>query len=332
MRCSRPGVRLPRCDWGAPVNPLTTKSATIGGLAGSPSPLDTYPLRPAYGSAIVTGGGSGLGRGVALALARVGVEVTILGRRADALRQTQAESEDFPGSVHVLTCDIRDPLQVQAVFDDISARRPAQMLYQAASSLHHALAVDITPEDFIALIQGSLVGPFHVIRAWALALIQKGLPGVAAVVSSAKGGRETPGIAHSSAAKNGLEAFVRTVAREWGAYGLRLNCIGPGPIETEGMAATFDDATTRGRLTTMTALGRLGRLEEIVGPSMFLLSDAASFMTGEVIVVDGGMRLTPWQIVAPTDERAHQPPGRWTHRHHSQLASSTSKEGSSDGA
>jgi citronellol/citronellal dehydrogenase len=314
------------------VSRLTANSAAIGELAGSASSVDAYPLRPAYGSAVVTGGGSGLGRGVTLALARVGVEVTILGRHEDTLHQTQAESQDFPGRVHVLTCDIRDPLQVQAVFDEVCARRPVQMLYQAASSLHHALAVDITPEDFIALIQGSLVGPFHVIRAWALALIRAGLPGVAAVVSSAKGGRETPGIAHSSAAKNGLEAFVRTVAREWGGYGLRLNCIGPGPIETEGMAATFDDATTRGRLTTMTALGRLGRLEEIVGPSMFLLSDAASFMTGEVIVVDGGMRLTPWQIVAPADERAHQPPGTWTHRQYSQPVSraSTGKEDSSD--
>jgi NAD(P)-dependent dehydrogenase (short-subunit alcohol dehydrogenase family) len=288
-----------------------------GGTGDSPSHLGTYPLRPAYGSAVVTGGGSGLGKGVALALASAGVEVTILGRRAEALRQTQDEARGLPGPVHLLTCDIRDPQRVQAVFDEVSARRPAQMLYQAASSLHHALAVDITPEDFLALIQGSLVGPFHVIRAWALALIQAGLPGVAAVVSSAKGGRETPGIAHSSAAKNGLEAFVRTVAREWGGYGLRLNSIGPGPIETEGMSATFDDTATRGRLTTMTALGRLGRPEEVIGPSMFLLSDAASFMTGEVIVVDGGMRLTPWQILAPTDVSAHRPPGTWTHRQRS---------------
>lgn len=267
-------------------------------------------LRPSYDRAVVTGGGSGFGRAVALSLAESGVNVAVLGRTLQKLEETAEIAADLSGSILPIVCDIRDADQVDAAFTEFEAAGgPAQLLYQSAASLHVAFAIDITPADFAGLIQGSLTGAFHVIRRWALSLVATGLPGAGVAVTSCRSGRETPGIAHSAAAKSGLEAFVRTVAREWGQHGIRINAVGPGPFLTEGLAPTLGTDTVARRVAEATALGRFGEIQEIVGPSVFLLSDAASYITGEVIVVDGGRRLTPMDYFQVGDELR----GDWTH-------------------
>jgi NAD(P)-dependent dehydrogenase (short-subunit alcohol dehydrogenase family) len=105
--------------------------------------------------------------------------------------------------------------------------------------------------------------------------------------------RGTPGIAHSSAGKAGVEALVKSLAREWGPRGIRLNVMGPGFFPVDRTRTMFEPGQPGEAIVDMTALGRLGDIREAVGPIMFLLSAAASYVTGQVLVPDGGFRLTP---------------------------------------
>ena len=113
------------------------------------------------------------------------------------------------------------------------------------------------------------------------------------MITSAFAGREEPGVAHSVAAKAGLEALVRSVAAEWGDRGLRVNALAPGAVRTEGASATWDDPVDHDRTIAAIALRRFGDVEEIADTAMFLLGGGSTYITGSVLVVDGGWRLTP---------------------------------------
>lgn len=262
-------------------------------------------LTPAYDRMVLTGGGSGIGRSVALATAATGAHVYILGRRMPRLAATVDLGEKLPGAITPLACDIRDPGVVEATFRTIEENGgPAQLLYHSAAAAYASLAEDITPEGFARVVQSSLIGAFHIIQRWAKPLIEAGLPGACVAVTSALASRETPGVAHSGASKAGVEGLTRSMAREWGRYGIRLNTIGPGPFPSEGTNDLWEQGGIRARMESTTALGRLGTEAEIVGPSMFLLSDAARYITGVSIPVDGGLRLAQWTVHSPDESAA----------------------------
>jgi NAD(P)-dependent dehydrogenase (short-subunit alcohol dehydrogenase family) len=145
-----------------------------------------------------------------------------------------------------------------------------------------------------------LNGAFLILRRWARPLIDAGSPGVATCVSSALGAREVPGAAHSSAAKAGLEALTRSLAVEWGRYGLRINIVAPGAVSTEGAdEGMWSDDVIRERALGAIPLGRFGTVEEIVAATLFLVSRQGAYITGSSIVVDGGWRLGDWPFMAP---------------------------------
>jgi NAD(P)-dependent dehydrogenase (short-subunit alcohol dehydrogenase family) len=251
------------------------------------------PFAPVADRALVTGGGSGIGRDIALMLAEAGVEVYVLGRRLDPLEETATLAGD-DATVVPVTADIRDPDAVDAAFttaeDDGG---PVGLLVNAASGAFLAHAQDISPNGFVAVVGSSLSGPFVVVRRWALPLLEAGREGCALMVSSALAAREVPGAAHSSAAKAGLEALIRSMAVEWGPAGLRINSIAPGAFETEGATEgmwSFDPV----REAAMDAIpmGRFGRPDELRGAAAFLVSRAASYVTGTTVVVDGGWHLS----------------------------------------
>ncbi|GHF35721.1 NAD(P)-dependent dehydrogenase (short-subunit alcohol dehydrogenase family) [Amycolatopsis bartoniae] len=261
-----------------------------------------FTLTPAYDRVVVTGGGSGIGRSVALAIAATGTGVYVLGRRVARLEETVRRGAGLPGRIVPVTCDIRAAETVAAAFRTIEEDGgPAQLLYHSAAAAYGSLAEDITPEGFAHVVQSSLVGAFHVIHRWAEPLIGAGLPGACVAVTSALASRETPGVAHSSASKAGVEGFVRSAAREWGRYGIRLNTIGPGPFPSEGTDELWEQGGIRARMESATALGRLGTEAEIAGPSLFLLSDAARYVTGVSLPVDGGLRLAQWTVHSPAE-------------------------------
>ena len=251
---------------------------------------------------VVTGGGSGIGQGVALELARCGATCFILGRRADALEETvtRAQRDSAPGRIVPLQCDLRDPDAVDEAFASIEHDGgPAGALVHGALSFPgYSPGEDITPALFREVIDSALFGAFNVVHRWSTPLLAAGRAGVGIALTSAFATAGTPGSAHTSAGKAGIEALWRSLAREWGARGLRLNVVGPGFFPVERTRSMFEPGQPGARVVAQTALGRTGELNEIVGPIVFLLTAAAGYITGETLIPDGGFTLTP-HVLAP---------------------------------
>jgi NAD(P)-dependent dehydrogenase (short-subunit alcohol dehydrogenase family) len=243
---------------------------------------------------VVTGGGSGIGQCVALSLAGAGASVYVMGRRAEPLAETARLAADFRGSVVPVRCDVRDDAAVAAAFREVEADGgPAGGLVHAAASPEYRPAREMTVDHFRDVIESTLVGAFNVIHRWGVALLDAEAPGAAVVYTSAIAHRGTPGAAHSSAAKAGIEGLMRTLAREWGPAGVRLNAVGPGFVPVERTSAMWESGPITEAVLDRTALGRLGEVHEAAGPAVYLLSSAAGYVTGEILVADGGFRLTP---------------------------------------
>lgn len=249
----------------------------------------------AYERVVVTGGGSGIGRALALTLAGSGATAYVLGRRRERLDETVELAAGSPGRVVAIGCDVREPAQLDEAFSSIEANDgPPQALVHCALSVPgYAPAEKITPEVFREVVDSVLVGAFNALQRWSQPLLRDGLPGTAVALTSAMATRGTPGTAHSSASKAGIEAFVKSAAREWGPRGITLNVVGPGFFPVDRTRAMFEAGAPGDRIVAQTALGRVGELHEVVGPIMFLLSTAASYVTGHVLIPDGGFRLTP---------------------------------------
>lgn len=259
----------------------------------------TY-FEPCHDRVVITGGGSGIGRGVALALAQAGCTVHVLGRRREKLEETAALKGEA-GRIIPVPCDIREWSEVDSAFAAVEAEGPAPALVHAASDVTHMLFEQISPDIFAAAVSTILTGTFHVVQRWGQPLRAAGREGVAITFSSASCQRESPAIAHSSASKAGVEALTRTVASEWGRFGLRLNVIAPGlfPLGDTHHADYWENEGKR--IFERIPLSRAGRLDEIVGPTLFMLSRAAAYMTGEVVTVDGGYKLIQWGTARPED-------------------------------
>jgi NAD(P)-dependent dehydrogenase (short-subunit alcohol dehydrogenase family) len=268
---------------------------------------DLLRLQPAFGRALVTGAGTGLGRGITLALAAAGVDVVVMGRRAELLEETGELTSGMPGEVSVQPGSVRDEADVDRVFSAAEEAGPVPMLVHAAAGAFLSYAEDISPNGFRAVVDTGLNGAFLILRRWARPLIDSGHPGVATCVSSALGAREVPGAAHSSAAKAGLEALSRSLAVEWGRYGLRVNVVAPGAVSTEGAEeGMWSDEVVRERAERAIPLGRFGTVDEVVAATLFLVSRQGAYITGSSIVVDGGWRLGDWPFMAPPTSDASE--------------------------
>jgi NAD(P)-dependent dehydrogenase (short-subunit alcohol dehydrogenase family) len=263
-------------------------------------PVSRRYFSPCHERTIVTGGGTGIGREVALALAEAGGTVYVMGRRAHKLQETAAAKSEA-GRIIPVVCDIRDWGSVDRAFSEVEREGPAPAVVHAASDVTHMLAEQITSEIFQAAAATILTGSFHVIQRWGQALRAARLEGVAISYSSATCGRESPAIAHSSATKAGLEALTRTVASEWGRFGLRLNVIAPGLFLLPDTHHADYWQNAGKRVFSHIPLGRSGEVDEIVGPTLFMLSRSARYITGQVVVVDGGFQLLQWRTARPED-------------------------------
>lgn len=253
-------------------------------------------LSISHSEAAVTGAGSGLGRAAAIALAHRGLTVYALGRRDGALEETATLAAAAPGRVLPIRCDCTDDAAVSRAFDAMHETGHPTALVHAAAQVQKMPARRMSAEQFRAVVESTLVSSFITLRNWALPLIDLGRSGSAVMVTSNSASRGTPGVAHSSAGKAGVEALVKSLAREWGPYGLSINALGPGVFPVEKSMTAWSTESVRSRMHDAIALGRYGRLPEIVGPILFLLSDAASYVTGERLRVDGGLGLTRWSV------------------------------------
>jgi citronellol/citronellal dehydrogenase len=239
-------------------------------------------------SAFVSGAGSGIGRAVALRLVELGMAVFGTGRRIEVLEQTAAMAAAFPGSFTFASCNLRDFDASEALVAEVGDRHGIDLLVNNAGGQFYAPATEITRKGWDAVIDVNLSAIFTVTRAAYPYL--KARRGSVASISLSGVDRGSKGLAHSLAARAGVLAMSRTLALEWANDGIRLNCIGPGVVTTEGL----ESPTAKKMLASMIAATPAGRAttpEEVAELVAFLASDAGVLMSGQLIQIDGAAHL-----------------------------------------
>ena len=241
-------------------------------------------------SALVTGGGSGIGAGLALRLAEQGARVMLVGRKQEKLDAVQRQIVAAGGVAATRSCDVRDFAKVEeAVAATVAAHGGLDILVNSAAGNFLAPAATLSANGFRTVIDIDLCGTFNFCRA-AFAELSKAR-GAIVNITATQATVATPLQCHAGAAKAGIEKLTRDLALEWGRFGVRVNAIAPGPIEgTEGMTRLAPgDATAalKGRVP----LGRYGTIFEVAEAMTYLVSPAGAYITGATLLVDGGTTL-----------------------------------------
>ena len=225
---------------------------------------------------LVTGGSKGIGRGIAQRLHAAGHRVAATYR-----------SGDVPAGVLGVQCDITDPGQVDAAFGEVeSALGPVEVLVANAGITRDTLLMRMSDDDWSTVIETNLTGSFRVAKRATRAMM-RGRFGRMIFISSVVGQLGSAGQVNYSASKAGLVGLARSLARELGSRGVTANVVAPGFIETD-MTAVLSDELVK-KYTDQIPLGRLGAVDDIAATIEFLASDAAGYITGALIPVDGGL-------------------------------------------
>jgi 2,4-dienoyl-CoA reductase [(3E)-enoyl-CoA-producing], peroxisomal len=252
-------------------------------------------------AALVTGGGTGIGRGIALALAAHGCDVAITSRRAEHIDPTAHEIGACGVRTIAHPADVREPAAIaQAIDATVAAFGHLDVIVNNAAGNFLCAADQLSPNGFGVVVDIDLKGTFNTCRAALPHLKTRG--GTILNISATLHYGGTPGQLHVSAAKAGIDALTRNLAVEWGPLGIRVNGIAPGAIDgTEGVGRLLP-GELRDRAARVNPLGRLGTIDDIANAALFLCSDAAAHVNGAILVVDGGQWLrTDWMTL--TEER-----------------------------
>jgi NAD(P)-dependent dehydrogenase (short-subunit alcohol dehydrogenase family) len=236
--------------------------------------------------AVVTGAGSGIGQGAALALAGVGAEVLCLDIRADAARQTADEILARGGQAQSAALDVVDEDGVEATFAAAAERGPLVALVNSAGISRRKPALELSRADWDAVQAVNVTGSFLCARAAARRMRKGGAVVNIASVLGFSGGIY-PNVSYQ-ASKGAVVNLTRALALEWAPLGLRVNAVAPGWIETPFLTNATSNPEARSAIEGATALGRLGRVEEVTSAILYLASAASSYVTGHTLVVDGG--------------------------------------------
>ena len=244
--------------------------------------------------AFVTGGGTGITGGVARSLAEAGANVALISRSmehlepaAAAINDRRASEAPTSGEALPLTADVRKPEEIErAIAATVERFGKVDIVVNGAAGNFLCAAEDLSPNGFGTVVDIDLKGTFNVCRA-AFAELRKNR-GQILNISATLHYLGTPLQIHVSAAKAGIDALTRNLAVEWGRYGIRANAIAPGPIgDTEGMKRLVPEPVKE-RLRARIPLGRFGSISDIETAAVFLCSEAANYINGVVLVVDGG--------------------------------------------
>lgn len=238
--------------------------------------------------ALVTGGGTGLGKEIARVLAGAGADVWIAARRRDVLDDAAAELRAATGRrIEAATVDIRDRASVEALAAEVAERGDAvEILVNNAGGQFAARARDIRPKGWNAVIDTNLSGSWHMTQVFGDRMLAARGGSIVQVIAVV--GRGFPGIAHSAAARAGVLELTRTLAYEWGPR-VRLNCVAPGPVATAGFEGTYHPEILK--IVREIPLARPGTPRDVANAVCFLASPAAAYVTGEVLYVAGGQQL-----------------------------------------
>jgi len=236
---------------------------------------------------VVSGGGSGIGRAIAYVLTRLGATVVICGRRADKLEETAAGIERLLGKkITTRTMTIREPEQVQALFKETWERfERLDVLVNSAGGQYPQAAIDFSVKGWNAVVDTNLNGTWYMMQAaaqhWRDHQRGGSIVNIVAVVS-----RGMPQVAHTAAARAGVIYLSKTLSVEWAPLDIRVNCVAPGSIATDGLNVYPREAAEG--FAVSNPMKRLGDVVDIAQSVVYLAAPTGKFITGEVLSVDGG--------------------------------------------
>jgi citronellol/citronellal dehydrogenase len=248
---------------------------------------------------LVSGAGTGIGKAAAYWFARLGARMALCGRTLERLETTAEGLRALGAEARCYAMTIRDPEAVAGLITQVWRDfGELDVLVNNAGGQFSQAAIDFSPKGWNAVIDTNLSGPWYMMQQAARFWRDRARPGVivnvVAVVT-----RGMPGVAHTCAARAGVIHLSKTIAVEWAPLGIRVNCVAPGIVATEGMRVYPPEALAA--MPKSNPMKRFGHVEEIAGAICYLASDASGFMTGEVMTIDGGFQLwgSQWTIPQP---------------------------------
>jgi 2-deoxy-D-gluconate 3-dehydrogenase len=244
-------------------------------------------------TALVTGASRGIGRAIAVAFARHGADVALNGRDTALLEEVRAEIESLGRKAVVVAADVTDPAAVRGMVDSaVSALGHLDVVVNnAGGNPFTAPFLDARPAGWDKVMKLNLDSVVEVCRAVGPHLLERGAGSVINVASVA-GLSAMPAMAHYGTAKAAVLALTRTLAVEWASAGVRVNALVPGWVATDLTAFARSEPGVEKALISRVPMQRWASVEEIAAPAVFLASDASSFVTGQSLVVDGGLAVT----------------------------------------
>jgi gluconate 5-dehydrogenase len=248
--------------------------------------LDTFRLEGR--TALVTGGNSGIGEAMALALAQAGAKVVLVARREAALAEAVSRFAAAGHAAHTVACDVTDRAALKRAADAALAKAGSiDILVNAAGVNLRQPFPDVTPEAWDEQLAVHLGAPFFLTQALAPAMKARGW-GRILNIASLQSWRAFPNSAPYGAGKGGLVQLTRAIAEAWSPHGITCNAIAPGFFPTALTASVFADAKRAAANAAQTMMGRNGELGDLAGATVFLCSDASRYVTGQTLAVDGG--------------------------------------------
>ena len=255
--------------------------------------MEKSPFSLAGKTAIVTGGGTGIGKAIAIEFAKAGADVALCSRQLEHLEPVAKAVRDLGRRAFAVAVDVRQEDQIKAMVERaVKEFGRLDIMVNNAGASFRAKPEDISVNGWNAVIQINLNGAFLGCKWAGRHMLERG-QGAIINIASIAGVYGSTMMSHYGAAKSAVITLTRELAMSWGRKGVRVNCIAPGPIVTEGYVDVLKKGGPEGEkayqaIADRVGIGRWGEVNEIAYPCIFLASDAASFIQGETLVIDGG--------------------------------------------
>lgn len=239
--------------------------------------------------ALVTGASRGIGAAIAIGLAEAGAQVILVARELGRLEPVAAKIREAGQTVHSRAVDVQGMQAIDRLFADLKAANlTPDILINNAGVEEVMPSSETTPELWDKIVDTNLKGAFFVAQGFARGLMDAGRSGAILNLGSLTSAVGVPTAVPYTASKSGVLGMTRALASEWAVAGIRVNALGPGYFRTELTEAFYQDEAWQARMLEKIPMGRFGRLDDLLGASIFLVSDASAYLTGQIIYVDGG--------------------------------------------